>query len=243
MLRFLTWNCQGAFRKKYSLVADLTPDIAVIQECEHPDRIPWKQGHAPSASLWFGSKPTKGLGIFSWTNLSFQTVENYDPSIRYCIPILVTFPFQFQIIAVWAMDHKDDSHSYSGQVYQAIGIYREFIQTVDTVIIGDFNSSQNTTPKSRLGNHITVTQDLHDLWLVSAYHQHFFERQGKESRWTYFKGRKTEKKTHIDYAFIPSRWIRRLANVTVGDPKIWLALSDHCPIVVDFKENTPNSIV
>jgi exodeoxyribonuclease III len=243
MIRLMTWNCQGAFRKKYPLVAELAPDIAVIQECEHPDRIPWKQGRPPSSVLWFGDKPTKGLGIFSWTNFAIEPIEDYDVSIRYCIPLRVTFPYQFQMIAVWAMDHKDDRHSYSGQVYQAIGIYREFIQAADTVIIGDFNSSQKTTPKSRMGNHSIITQDLHDLWLVSAYHQHHFEHHGKETRWTFYKGRKSERRTHIDYAFIPTRWLRRLVNVQLGDPKTWLVNSDHCPVIVEFEEKTPNSIV
>lgn len=243
MIKFLTWNCQGAFRKKYPLVAELAPDIAIIQECEQPGRIPWKQGHPPSSFLWFGEKPTKGLGIFSWTNIVFQPLENYDVTIRYCIPVQVIFPFSFQLIAIWAMDHKDDHHSYSGQVYQALGAYREFIQAADTVIIGDFNSSPHTTPKSRLGNYNTITQDMHDLWLVSAYHQFHFEHHGKETCWTYYKGRKTERKTHIDYAFIPSRWLRRLTQVKLGDPKIWLEHSDHCPVIVELIEKTDRSIV
>jgi exonuclease III len=243
MLKLMTWNCQGAFRKKYPLVADIAPDLAVIQECEQLERIPWKKGRPPTAALWFGENPTRGLGVFSWTNLCLQPLEGYDPSIRFCIPIRVTAPYQFQLVAVWAMDDKDDSHSYSGQVYRALGTYRDFIQAADTVFMGDFNSSKLTTPESRLGNHGAITMNLNDMWLVSAYHQFYFERQGQEKRWTFFRGRKLERHTHLDYAFIPSRWLRRLAHVEIGDPQAWLAHSDHCPVIVEVQEKEAGKIV
>jgi len=243
MLKLMTWNCQGAFRKKYPLVADLAPDLAVIQECEHPERIPWKFGRPPTAALWFGEKPTKGLGVFSWTDLTFQPLEEYDSSIRYCIPIRVIAPYQFQLIAVWAMQHKRGLHSYGAQVYQAIGAYRQFILDADTVFMGDYNSSQRTTPEGRMGNHTAIAMNLHELWLISAYHHFFLERQGQEKRATYFRGRKLDRPAHLDYAYIPSRWLRRLAKVEVGDPNIWLAHSDHCPIIVEIKEKAKGIIV
>ncbi len=243
MLTLLTWNCQGAFRKKYSLISTLAPDLAVIQECEHPERIPWKQGCPPTSSLWFGDKPTKGLGIFSWTGLTIEEIPGRDASIRYCVPLRVVSPYQFQVIAVWAMEHPREAHSYSAQVYQAIGAYRELIQAQDTLVIGDYNSSQRTTPKTRLGNHTTLRMDLHDLWLISAYHQFFHERQGAETRWTFFHGRKLERPAHIDYAYIPARWLRRLRQVQVGEPGTWLAHSDHCPLIVEVEEKAPGLIV
>jgi exodeoxyribonuclease III len=242
MLKLLTWNCQGAFRKKYPLIAEMQPDLAVIQECEHPERIPWKKGKPPTTILWFGEKPSKGLGIFSWTGLEMAPLETYDTTIRYCIPLRVTAPYQFNVIAVWAMDHRMSAHSYSGQVYQAIAAYRDLILSGDTVFLGDYNSSPVTTPKSRLGNHASVSMNLHDLWLVSAYHQYFFEKQGQEKRWTYFQHRRADRRWHIDFAYIPSRWTRRLAKVEVGEPQVWLEHSDHCPIMVDIQEKGPGVI-
>ena len=243
MLKIMTWNCQGAFKKKYSLVADLSPDLAIIQECEQPERIPWKQGHPPTSMAWFGKSPTKGIGIFSWTNLLFQPVVGYDQSIRYCIPLQITSPYQFNLIAVWAMDHPIDCHSYSGQIYLAIGTYREFILSADTVFIGDYNSSKRTTPKSRLGNHAAVTLDLKDLWLISAYHHYYLERQGLEKHGTFFRGRKIDQPAHIDYAYIPTRWLRRLTKVQVGEPEVWLKQSDHCPVIVEIQEKDRSHIV
>ena len=235
-MKLITWNCQGAFRKKYLHVAGFTPDLAVIQECEHPDKLDWKQGRAPTSTLWFGEKTTKGLGVFSWTGLDLAALDGYDAGIRYCIPIRVRAPFDFNLLAVWAMDSRDSRVSYSAQIYQALAIYRGFIQEKDTAILGDFNSSTHTTPKSRLGNHTTLTTALHDLDLVSAYHQASGEKQGKEKLGTFYRGRKRLRVTHIDYAYIPVRWIRRLKRVRVGDPDIWLEFSDHTPLIVEVDQ-------
>ena len=76
-MKLLTWNCQGAFRKKYELIADLAPDLAVIQECEALDKLPWKQGRPPSSACWFGESTSKGVGVFSWSDLEFAPLADY----------------------------------------------------------------------------------------------------------------------------------------------------------------------
>ena len=35
-MKIITWNCNGAFRKKYDFLNNFDWDIAVIQECENP---------------------------------------------------------------------------------------------------------------------------------------------------------------------------------------------------------------
>jgi exodeoxyribonuclease-3 len=242
-MKLITWNCQGAFRKKYELIADLVPDLAVIQECESLEKLTWKKGRPPTCSRWFGEKSSKGVGVFSWTDLEFAPLSDYDTSIRYCIPLVISRPYQFHLIAVWAMDHPEDRLSYSAQVFQAVGQYREFIQAADSVMLGDFNSSKRSTPRSRIGNHTTLTNAIDLLWLISAYHQYFHEKPNQEKRGTFFRGRKTAKVAHIDYAYIPVRWLRRLKQVEVGAPEIWLAHSDHCPLIVDIQEKEKGTIV
>jgi len=110
-------------------------------------------------------------------------------------------------------------------------------------MLGDFNSSKRSTPRSRLGNHTTLNDTLDVLWLVSAYHQFTHEKQGQEKRATFFRARKLEKASHIDYAYIPIRWLRRLKQVQVGAPQDWLAHSDHCPVIVDIQEKDAGAIV
>lgn len=242
-MKLVTWNCQGAFRRKYPALAALQPDLAVVQECESLERIPWKQGNAPTHAFWYGEKPTRGVGIFSWTQTSFRVKEGFDTSIHYAIPVEVEAPIPFHVIAVWTMKHADWRLAYSGQAYRALGVYREFILSADTVILGDFNSNQRTAPRGRIGSHAVLAANLHTLGLISAYHFATGEKSGNETHPTFFHGRKTEQAGHIDYVFIPSRWIRRLKSVQVGDPGEWLAYSDHCPVMVEFVPKYPNSMV
>ena len=68
-MRIVTWNCNGAFRKKYSRlkIDDKYPDILVIQECENPKvvKYPLEFEHEYKYKLWVGGNKNKGLGIFS----------------------------------------------------------------------------------------------------------------------------------------------------------------------------------
>ncbi len=42
-----SWNCHGDFRKKAIHFLENNPDILVIQECEHPDKL--NLTHPPKA--------------------------------------------------------------------------------------------------------------------------------------------------------------------------------------------------
>ena len=236
-MKLVTWNCQGAFRKKYARIARAVPDLAVIQECEHPDKLKWKgELPPPTSQLWFGENANRGLGIFSWTNLALNPDACYDPSIHYCVPINVSGNFTFNLLAVWAMQHTDPRLSYIAQVNLAIIAYHSFIQKTDTLLIGDLNSNQHQDPMARLGSHDYVVRSLADLDMVSAYHYYYRETQGRESQSTFFMNRKVEQPFHLDYIFIPRRWLKKLAKVRVGNPKTWLKYSDHCPVFLETLE-------
>ena len=62
-----------AYRRKASLMLAYKPDIVVVPECEHPDKLKFENGtHLPNDVFWFGTNPNKGLGVFSYSNYKFQ---------------------------------------------------------------------------------------------------------------------------------------------------------------------------
>lgn len=233
-VRLITWNCQGGFRRKSSLVAAFQPDLAVIQECEHPERLSWGDVPAPSASAWVGNSPRKGLAVFSWTSSALSVMDVYDPGIRHCLPIQTGGSPPFTLLAIWAMDHPIGKLSYSAQIYQALSVYRSLLDRGDTVVMGDFNTNRKQSRARRVGSHHTMQTQMEDLWLFSAYHYFYHQAQGQESQGTYFRGCDPQKPSHIDYVYLPINWQRRLRQVRVGDPAVWLAHSDHCPLIVDL---------
>ncbi len=79
-MKIVSWNCNGALRKKFHQISSLNAVIYVIQECEDPsltnDKVykEWCINY-----LWIGDSKNKGLGIFAkpgidlilldWSNL------------------------------------------------------------------------------------------------------------------------------------------------------------------------------
>jgi exonuclease III len=170
--------------------------------------------------------------------MELNPVDIYDPSIQYCIPVKVCGARSFNLLAVWAMDHLDPRLSYIAQINLAMITYQDFIKETDTILMGDLNSNQQQDQLTRLGNHDWVVRGLSDLDIVSAYHYFYRESQGHESRFTFYVNRKIEKPFHLDYIFIPRRWLKWLQKVRIGKPETWLKYSDHCPIFLEIDEKS-----
>src|SRR5882724_7351912 len=108
-MRVITWNCNMAFRKKAASILAYKPDILIVQECEHPDKLVFGPGvPTPTDTLWFGVNPHKGLGIFSYSDFRFRLLKTYNPELRFVIPIAVSSPrSKFTLYAVWAHNPDD----------------------------------------------------------------------------------------------------------------------------------------
>ena len=79
-MKIITWNCNGAFRKKYSSLktGDIYPDILIIQECEDPRvvKYPLEFENEYKYKLWIGDNKNKGLGIFSKIEITENTWDS-----------------------------------------------------------------------------------------------------------------------------------------------------------------------
>ena len=91
-----------AFRKKAEIILTHKPDILIIVECEHPDKLLFKgEMPKPTDSLWFGKNQHKGLAIFSYGDYRFKIHENHNENFNMIIPIEVTCGhFDFNLFLV-----------------------------------------------------------------------------------------------------------------------------------------------
>lgn len=111
-----------AFRKKAEVILKYKPDILVVPECEHPDKLKYKNGiPCPTEALWFGSNLHKGLGIFSYGDFKLELINGYNPDFKLVIPISATNKkHTVTLYAIWAHNPADREGRYITQVWKAI---------------------------------------------------------------------------------------------------------------------------
>ena len=234
-MKLITWNCQGAFRKKIAHLTDLQPTLVAIQECECPSKLLFPRDcPLPDDFLWQGENLDKGVGVFAYGNLRLTLDERYDPTIHHCIPIRVSGDLDLHLLAVWAMGHKQKARSYVGQVYHAVHYYADFLREREAVVLGDFNSNAIWDRERKVSNHTALVGALGAANLVSVYHTYFDEAPGHERQPTYFHHRSPHNGYHLDYCFVPKSWLGRLQTVTVGASDPWCEYSDHTPLRAEF---------
>jgi exonuclease III len=236
-MNVLSWNCNQAFRKKCTLLSPFSPDIAVISECESLEKLNAAHLALFDNQLWIGDNPNKGLGIFATSDYELSIHPAYNEQFRWIVPIQVKGVESFTLIAVWTKNHKERKKSYIGQLYLALEQYRLLLQDETIVIAGDLNSNAIWDHLPRVGNHSAVLQMLHHYGITSAYHFHYGEQQGSETRPTYFFHYDRNKGYHIDYVFAPLDWLIHLESVIVGTYDEWRQWSDHVPMLIQFKRS------
>src|SRR6187399_2536980 len=154
-MKIITWNCNMAFRKKAEFILAHKPDILIIPECEHPDKLKFNSATPlPTNMLWFGDNKNKGLGIFSYNDLKLKLIRGHNADLKMIIPIAVTgSEFNFTLYAIWANNPHDPDGQYVEQVWKAIHHYDKKLKNKQTILIGDFNSNTIWDRKHRAGNH------------------------------------------------------------------------------------------
>lgn len=225
-----------AFRNKANFILQYQPDILVIPECEHPNKLKFsKTTTLPTDIFWYGKNLNKGLGVFSYSKYKFKLLEIHNPEFKNILPLSVTGgPFDFTLFAIWANNPDDKDGQYVTQVWKAIHYYDSLLLGKKTLLVGDFNSNTIWDKPRREGNHTTVVQKLKEKKIYSTYHKFHKQVQGKEEHPTLFMYRHKDKPYHIDYCFASKYFIDKLENVEVGDYNDWTKYSDHKPLIVTF---------
>jgi len=236
-MKIITWNCNMAFRKKAAVILQHKPDILIVPECEHPDKLNFPAGvKKPTCTLWFGDNLNKGLGIFSYGHFNLRQSDSYNPVLRLIVPVTVTNRNRnFVLYAIWAYNPKDPDGTYVEQVWKAIDHYDQFITDKLTLLIGDFNSNTMWDKKRRISNHSNVVKRLEEKGILSCYHVHHKQEQGKELHPTYYLYRHKDRPYHLDYCFASKDIIKKIRSVEIGEYHYWSAYSDHVPLIITFK--------
>lgn len=229
-----------AFRKKASYILSLKPDILVVIECEHPDKLIYLDDMPkPTNYLWFGKNQHKGLAIFSYGKFRFRVLPNHNEDYKMIIPIEVTGVNNcFNLFLIWAYNPDDKDGKYITQVWKAVSYYDELLTNSPSMLIGDFNSNTIWDKKKhRLGSHTGVVEQLESKGIFSTYHLHYNQIQGKEQHPTFYMYRHKDKPYHIDYCFVSKSLLEKLSSVEIGDYEYWTKYSDHVPVIVTFNDN------
>ena len=230
------WNCAMALHTKCEYLTELRPDIAIVPECAEPDILRKKtSGFAFADCEWAGQDKHKGLGVFSFNGHSLRRDPSWDPRYHVFLPIAVRGPTNFNLLAVWAFNHRvpPTVTPNPATTRDAVIHYESFLRAGNGVVAGDFNASVIWDRDDGVGSFKALDTALSDLGLVSAYHAHRNVSLGAEPEKTHFWQRSAKQLFHIDYAYVPKRWTSGGFEVEVGDVATWLPRSDHAPLVVD----------
>jgi exodeoxyribonuclease III len=236
-MKLISWNCQRGLRiqEKIDKISELSPDIAILAECPHPNKIQNDDHHQ---AVWVGKNEGIGLGVFSMNEEYKLSMVTDEITYEWIVPIKVSGKEEFVLIAVWTKRCPGYS-SYGKLLYTALKEYERFLSNSRVIVIGDFNIDKKL-PSSYSGiqrgkGFEQIIGQLKKFELESCYHYFSKEEYGSESEATYYHYRKRDRPFHIDYCFASKEILKETEQFYILESNDWSELSDHLPLVLETK--------
>lgn len=233
-MKIVSWNCRGAFRKKYEKVTKYNADIYVIPEAENPkkyeDNEKYKDYNKFASNYpWIGNYDDKGLGIFAKEDIK---IEDNSWNTRNELFLSVRVNDSFDLVGVWTLKN------YVEQAIPYLRIQEDKIKKSDKIVFcGDFNSNKVFNNHHKGKDHCDMVKIFNSYGLKSIYHYNTKEKHGSESVPTFFEYSHEDKAFHIDYVFSKPGHI---SNLEIGSFDEYVACedqkSDHVPLIFEFNE-------
>jgi len=251
-MKIISWNCNGALRKKLEHIELLDADVYVIQECENPEHSNKAyQDWAGENFIWQGQNKNKGIGIFPKKGNQVK-LENWFGKFEINLPTSKSksltwntnelnqfIPFKindkFTSLAVWTKGTEGRVFRYIGQFWKYLQIHRDDLKGDNTIIIGDFNSNKIWDRLDGWWSHSDVVNELEEIGIKSLYHHISNQLQGEETSATFYLHRKIDKSYHIDFAFLSKKLLNK-SNIEIGSYESWIDYSDHMPIIIEIDD-------
>ena len=228
-MKIASWNCNGEFRNKYKALVAEGIDIAVVAECESPEKFGDQVlKDAIAGWAWIGNNRNRGVAVISFSRFEVEIHPAYNPDFEYVLPVLFRGDSEMTLIGVWANQNK--YLTYNGQLKYALKHYGNMLSGV-ACLAGDWNANAIWDADNGEGFSGNASI-LADKGFFSAYHRYFGEGFGEEIRNTFFRYKRREEGYHTEYCFISEEYNGAVSRVEVGEFDGWSVLSDHTPLVV-----------
>lgn len=231
-MKIITWNANGKFASKFGEIQKSDADIYVIQECENPETSKNEEyKEFTSKSYWIGDNKNYGLGIFAKSEIKLDLIDLDNNGLRYFIPVRVNDTFN--LLGVWTNPDMEGVkvNFYPTEITKYYEFHKEsgFFNS-QMIICGDFNCDVRLK-KTHAKNVFEMIEKLNEVGLVDIYHNLNGEKEGEESKATFFMYRHLDKPYHLDHVFAASDNVKYLE---IGDENHWIEFSDHVPIVFEI---------
>ena len=173
-MRLTSWNgSPGADPTRcLTLLDPLRPDVVTLQECRRPSRL-------DRTVVWHGPTKKQGVAVARRTSdlrVEPLTIPGLHPTV---LPVLVSGPSPFLLVGVWTLP------PYHPVAYAAMKACVGVAARLPLVAAGDFNSSPRVSGQARTSPEF-MKRMREEFGLVNAYHSHFDEALGEETRPTYY---------------------------------------------------------